>query len=74
MVGASIFLQESEFNLFCEYVEIRGFGDFTARMRLAKLARNPKTVKEIFKPEAYVPFFKVSRSLLKKVNLDKWLF
>ena len=52
-------------------VEIRGFGVFTARKRPAKMARNPKTGEEIFKPETYVPFFKVSKSLLEKVKLDK---
>jgi integration host factor subunit beta len=42
-------------------VEIRGFGSFRVRHRLAKEGRNPKTGAKVFVPPKKVPFFKTGK-------------
>jgi integration host factor subunit beta len=44
-------------------IEIRGFGSFCTRKRLAHKAHNPQTQSIINVPEKIVPFFKASQSL-----------
>ena len=51
-----------------EKIELRGFGTFSAKHRLPKKARNPKTGDPIFLPERYVPVFKPSKLMKKTVN------
>ena len=51
-----------------EKIELRGFGRFSAKHRLPKKARNPKTGDPIFLPERYVPVFKPSKLMKKTVN------
>ena len=47
-------------------IEIRGFGVFKTKKRNAKIARNPRTGKEIHIPARLVPVFKPSK-ILKQV-------
>ncbi|MBC8213238.1 MAG: integration host factor subunit beta [Candidatus Marinimicrobia bacterium] len=49
-------------------VDIRGFGNFSVKQRVAREARNPKTQKIIKLQERYVPIFKVSKLLREEVS------
>ena len=51
-----------------EKVEIRGFGSFIVKKRKAREARNPSTNETVFLEDRYIPSFKVSKILKKKVN------
>ena len=51
-----------------EKVEIRGFGSFVVKKRNAREARNPATNAVVNLEDRYVPSFKVSKILKKKVN------
>lgn len=51
-------------------IEIRGFGVFKTKERNAKIARNPRTGKEIHIPARLVPIFKPSK-ILKQVVMQK---
>lgn len=49
-------------------VDLRGFGNFILKKRKAKAARNISTGETVQVPEHYLPFFKASESLTKRVN------
>ncbi|HIJ96134.1 MAG TPA: integration host factor subunit beta [Desulfuromonadales bacterium] len=49
-------------------VEIRGFGSFTIRERLAREARNPKSGEVVRIPSKRTPFFKTGKELKERVN------
>ncbi len=49
-------------------VEIRGFGNFKLRSRLARKARNPKTGAAVVVEPKKVPYFKVGKELREMVN------
>jgi len=51
-------------------IEIRGFGVFKTKQRNAKIARNPRTGREIHIPARLVPAFKPSK-LLKQIVMQK---
>ena len=51
-----------------EKVEIRGFGSFIVKKRNAREARNPSTNEIVQLEDRYIPSFKVSKILKKKVN------
>ncbi|MAP62042.1 MAG: integration host factor subunit beta [Candidatus Marinimicrobia bacterium] len=51
-----------------EKVEIRGFGSFVVKKRNAREARNPATNEVVNLEDRYIPSFKVSKILKKKVN------
>lgn len=51
-------------------IEIRGFGVFKTKKRNAKIARNPRTGREINIPARLVPVFKPSK-ILKLVVTQK---
>ncbi len=51
-----------------ERVELRGFGTFGIKHRLPKKARNPGTGEPVYLPERYVPTFKPSKLMRKRVN------
>jgi|ERR1017187_2891850 integration host factor subunit beta len=46
-----------------EKVEIRGFGSFRTRPRLARIARNPKTGARVEVPAKKIPYFTPSKEL-----------
>ncbi len=48
-------------------IEIRGFGSFKVKKRKAQVARNPRTGEQVNIPSRFVPAFKPSRNLLKRV-------
>jgi nucleoid DNA-binding protein len=60
----------SESLLRGERVDLRGFGNFSVKMRKSKIARNPNTGEEIIVPERAVPVFKPSKDFSKQVNIE----
>ena len=48
-------------------IEIRGFGSFKVKKRKAQVARNPRTGEQVNIPSRFVPAFKPSRNLVKRV-------
>jgi integration host factor subunit beta len=51
-----------------ERVELRGFGAFSVKHRPARVARNPKTGKQVSVGEKYVPAFKTGKELRERMN------
>lgn len=49
-------------------VELRGFGAFSVKNRPARVARNPKTGKQVEVDEKWVPFFKTGKELRERLN------
>jgi len=50
-------------------IEIRGFGCFQARIRKAKIGRNPRTGVKVEVPEHKTPTFKFSKDAVKTYKL-----
>ena len=48
-------------------VEIRGFGSFRVRNKIAKSGRNPKTGEKIDIPACKVPFFRPGKELKEQL-------
>ncbi len=51
-----------------EHIELRGFGTFKTVKRAPRVARNPKTNKEIPVPAQFVPTLKISQDFRDTVN------
>jgi len=51
-----------------ERIDVRGFGNFTVRLRAARIARNPKSGSRVALEERRTPFFKAGRDLQKRIN------
>ncbi len=51
-----------------DHLEIRGFGTFKIKKRVARMARNPKTGEEVAVDEHYTPTFKPSRELRSLID------
>jgi len=51
-------------------VELRGFGAFSVRSRLARNGRNPRTGDSVHVPAKHVPFFKSGKELRSRLNAD----
>ena len=51
-----------------ERVDLRGFGSFVVKKRNAREARNPATNEIVILEDRYIPSFKVSKILKKKIN------
>jgi DNA-binding protein HU-beta len=51
-----------------EHIELRGFGSFKVVKRAPRVARNPKTNKEVAVPAQYVPVLKVSKDFKSAVH------
>ena len=49
-------------------VELRGFGAFSVRHRDARQGRNPRTGESVDVNEKKVPFFKMGKSILERLN------
>jgi integration host factor subunit beta len=49
-------------------VELRSFGVFTVRPRLARIARNPRTGEKVPMDQHVVPFFRAGKDLRTRVN------
>lgn len=64
-----IFFEEIE-NCLMEgaVCELRYFGTFKVKNRKARLGRNPKTGEKVLVKEKRVPFFKMSKQLMSKIN------
>lgn len=51
-----------------ESIELRGFGTFKVVTRKPRVARNPKTNKEVRVPEQRVPTLKISKEFKKEIE------
>lgn len=51
-----------------ERIEIRGFGSFVVKHYDSYVGRNPKTGEKVPVPPKKLPFFKMSKLLLKYIN------
>lgn len=49
-------------------VELRGFGAFSVKRRMARTGRNPRTGEAVQVSEKAVPFFKTGKELREKLN------
>lgn len=49
-------------------VELRGFGAFSIRKRLARKARNPKNGQEVYIGERYAIYFRTGKELRERVS------
>lgn len=49
-------------------VELRGFGAFFVRHRLARSGRNPKNGDAVFVEEKWVPFFRAGKEIKDRLN------
>ena len=49
-------------------VELRGFGAFSVRHRDARQGSNPRTGESVDVNEKKVPFFKMGKSMLERLN------
>ncbi|MBN2279461.1 MAG: integration host factor subunit beta [Candidatus Marinimicrobia bacterium] len=60
----------SEALLKGDRVDLRGFGNFSVKIRKSKVARNPNTGEEVIVPERAVPVFKPSKHFIQQVDLE----
>ena len=67
-IVATIFDQISQALARGERVELRGFGAFTVKQRVARTGRNPRTGEAVAVDEKVVPFFKAGKELRGRVN------
>lgn len=51
-----------------EKIELRGFGSFRLRNRMARAGRNPKTGEKVQVPAKRIPYFKPGRELKELIN------
>jgi len=49
-------------------VELRGFGAFSTKQRLARTGRNPRTGDKVPVTEKLVPFFKTGKEMRERLN------
>jgi integration host factor subunit beta len=49
-------------------VELRGFGVFTVKQRPARIGRNPRTGKVDAVKEKTMPFFRIGKEMLRRLN------
>ena len=49
-------------------IELRGFGAFSLKHRMARIGRNPRIGEQVAIPEKYHPFFRVGKQLRERIN------
>jgi len=49
-------------------VELRGFGAFSVKNRLARVGRNPRTGIKVSVNQKYVPLFKTGKEMRERLN------
>ena len=49
-------------------VELRGFGAFAVKRRVARLGRNPRTGQHVSVDEKAIPFFKTGKEMRERLN------
>lgn len=68
LIVSGIFSQISAALARGDRVELRSFGAFTVRPRVARMARNPKTGEKVPVDRHVVPFFKAGKELRARVD------
>jgi len=53
-----------------ERVELRGFGAFSTKQRLARTGRNPRTGESVAVVDKIIPFFKTGKQLRERLNAE----
>ena len=53
-----------------ERIEIRGFGSFTVKRRLAREGRNPRTGRKVFVPTRRVAVFTPGKEVRERINAN----
>ena len=53
-----------------ERVELRGFGAFSTKQRLARTGRNPRTGEQVAVASKRVPYFKTGKDLRDRLNKE----
>jgi len=53
-----------------ERVELRGFGAFSTKQRLARTGRNPRTGDKVPVTEKLAPFFKTGKEMRERLNRE----
>ena len=51
-------------------VELRGFGAFSAKIRVARKGRNPRTGAEVQVAQKAIPFFKTGKEMRARLNRE----
>jgi integration host factor subunit beta len=51
-------------------VELRGFGTFSVKARVARMGRNPKTGSTVAVPRKAAPAFRMGKDMTKRLNRD----
>ena len=67
-IVATVFNEISEALARGDRVELRGFGAFSIRERMARIGRNPRTGTEVEVPNKTVPYFKTGKELRERLN------
>jgi integration host factor subunit beta len=49
-------------------VELRGFGAFFAKVRSARVGRNPRNGRDVQVPKKVVPYFRTGKEMLRRLN------
>jgi len=49
-------------------VELRGFGAFSAKVRSARMGRNPRTGAQVAVRHKRIPFFKTGKEMRERLN------
>jgi integration host factor subunit beta len=49
-------------------VELRGFGAFSVKERVARTGRNPRTGEPVHVSSKYIPYFKTGKQLRQRLN------
>jgi integration host factor subunit beta len=68
LIVATIFDQISVALAQGKRVELRGFGAFTVKKRVARTRRNPRTGEAVELSEKVFPFFKAAKTLRARVD------
>jgi integration host factor subunit beta len=68
LIVTAIFVQISEALARGDRVEMRGFGAFTVKKRVARTAYNPRTGEAVELDDRIFPFFKTGKDLRGRLN------
>jgi integration host factor subunit beta len=49
-------------------IELRGFGTFSVKRRVARIGRNPRTGDSVEVDEKHIPWFKTGKKLHDRIN------
>lgn len=72
--GINLIIEAMSQALSCENrIEIRGFGSFSLRHRMARQAHNPKTGEKLITNSKYAVHFKPGKEMRERINASRHL-